>query len=91
MFVVMLYGAGDSVHTPRRWDCKPAADFELRKAVCIHSTVTQGQILLPYKSGAEEGQNAALNFSGSSVQKGKKKEPTVKNVQVLQIFWLAFE
>lgn len=25
-------GAGDSVHTPRHGDCKPAADFELRKA-----------------------------------------------------------
>jgi len=26
------YGAGDSVRTPRHRDCKPAADFELRKA-----------------------------------------------------------
>lgn len=26
------YSAGDSVHTPRHRDCKPAVDFELRKA-----------------------------------------------------------
>lgn len=74
MFVVMLCGASDSVHTPRHRDCKPAADFELRKAACIHSAVTQGQILLPYKSGVEEGKNVALKFSGSGVQKGRKKK-----------------
>lgn len=28
-------GAGDSVHTPRHGDCKPAADFELRKAALL--------------------------------------------------------